>query len=43
MSLWLLTFWTIELDHAFLKQVIEQKPNGGQVLPLGSDAARVPL
>jgi hypothetical protein len=31
------------VDHTLLKQVIEQKANGGQVLPLGSDGTGMPL
>ena len=33
----------INVDYACLKQVIKQKPNGGKVLPLGSDTAWVAL
>jgi hypothetical protein len=33
----------ISVDYTFFKEVIEQEPNGCQVLPLGSEGTRVAL
>ena len=40
---WLGPGGRIKVYDTLLKEVIEQKPNSGQVLPLGGDAAGVAL